>query len=64
MTKKPDTPKKQKTPKPIRVLDERDQVWSSIKDLTVGMTPDQRYQTLKQFVDSILAARKTEGRDK
>ena len=42
MTKKPDTPKKQKTPKTIRVLDERDhQVRSSIKNLTAGMSAEQ-----------------------
>ena len=58
MTKKPDKPKKQKTPKPIRVLDERDQVWSSIKDLTVGMNPDQRYLALKQFVNSLTEQKK------
>jgi hypothetical protein len=58
MTKKPDKPKKQKTPKPIRVLDERDQVWSSIRNLTTGMNPDQRVKFLMDFVDSLPAAKK------
>jgi hypothetical protein len=58
MTKKPDKPKKQKPSKPIRVLDERDQVWSSIKNLTAGMNPDQRVKFLMDFVDSLPAAKK------
>jgi hypothetical protein len=45
--------KKQSSPKPIRVLDEQDQVWSSIKELTVGMTPEERSLALRQFVESL-----------
>ncbi len=42
MTNKPEKPKKQKKPKTIRVLDERDhQVRSSIKNLTAGMSAEQ-----------------------
>lgn len=42
MTNKPVKPKKQKAPKTIRALDERDhKVRSSIKNLTAGMSADQ-----------------------
>jgi hypothetical protein len=58
MTKKPDKPKKQKPSKPIRVLDERDQVWSSIRNLTTGMSAKQRAKFLIEFVESIPAAKK------
>ena len=58
MTKKPDKPKKQKTPKPIRVLDERDQVWSSIDSLTVGLSAQERADKLIKFVESLTQPKK------
>ena len=45
--------KKQSSPKPVRVVDERDQVWSSLKDLTVGLSPQERAEKLDQFVQSL-----------
>ena len=45
--------KKQSSPKPVRVMDERDPVWSSVKDLTVGLDPKERAKALMQFVGSL-----------
>ena len=35
-----------------RVIDERDQMWSSVDNLTVGMTPEERSKKLREFVDN------------
>ncbi len=37
----------------VKVIDERDQVWSSVDNLTAGMTPEERSKKLREFVDSI-----------
>jgi len=46
--------------KSVRVIDERDQVWSSVDNLTVGMTPEERSKKLREFVDSIPKVKKPE----
>ena len=53
--------KSKKTSEPSkspRVLDERDQMWSSVDNLTVGMTPEERSKKLREFVDSIPKVKK------
>ena len=47
--------KKPSSPKPIRVMDEQDQVWSSINNLVVGLSPEERAVKLSAFVDSLPA---------
>jgi hypothetical protein len=37
----------------MRVLDEQDPVWSSLEDLTVGLSPQERYKVLREFVKSL-----------
>ena len=39
--------------KSVRVIDERDQMWSSVENLTAGMTPEERSKKLREFVDSL-----------
>ena len=46
--------------KSVRVIDERDQLWSSVDNLTVGMTPEERSKKLREFVDSIPKVKKPE----
>lgn len=46
--------------KAVRVIDERDQMWSSVKNLTAGMTPEERSKKLREFVDSIPKVKKPE----
>ena len=46
--------------KSLRVIDERDQMWSSVDNLTVGMTPEERSKKLREFVDSIPKVKKSE----
>ncbi len=46
-------PKRQSLPKPVRVVDERDALWSSVEKLAVGLTPDERYEVLKKLDDSL-----------
>ena len=53
--------KKQSSPKQIRVLDEQDQVWSSIKNLTAGMSAEQRSQFLMKLVDSMEKSSPSKG---
>ena len=43
-----------------RVIDERDQVWSYVDNLTAGMTPEERSKKLREFVDSISNFKKPE----
>lgn len=45
--------KKQSAPWQERVIDPRDPLWSSIKELTVGQSPEQASKTLREFVDSL-----------
>ncbi len=48
--------KSKKTAEPSkspRVIDERDQMWSSVDNLTVGMTPEERSKKLREFVGSL-----------
>lgn len=45
--------KKQSSPKPMRVLDEQDPVWSSLEGLTVGLSPQERSKVLRDFVESL-----------
>ena len=44
---------------PVKVIDERDQIWSSIDNLTAGMTPDERYKRLADFSESIPTVNKS-----
>jgi hypothetical protein len=53
----PDT-KKQSLPKKVRVIDGRDQMWSSLKNKTSGMDPQERFQFLDNFVNEVKAMRK------
>ena len=53
MTKKPDKTKKQKMPKPNRVLDERDQERSSIKNLTTGMSAEQSDSSRREEEEAV-----------
>ena len=46
--------------KSVRVIDERDQLWSSVENLTAGMTPEERSKKLREFVDSIPKVKKPE----
>lgn len=46
--------------KSVRVIDERDQMWSSVDNLTAGMTPEKRSKKLREFVDSIPKVKKPE----
>ena len=46
--------------KSVRVIDERDQIWSSMENLTAGMTPEERSKKLREFVDSIPKVKKPE----
>jgi hypothetical protein len=46
-------PKKKSSPKAVRVVDERDAVWSSVENLTVGLTPDERFEVLKKLNESL-----------
>ena len=46
--------------KSVRVIDERDQIWSSVENLTAGMTPEERSKKLREFVDSIPKVKKPE----
>ena len=46
--------------KSVRVIDERDQMWTSIDNLTVGMTPEERSKKLREFVDSLPKVKKPE----
>ena len=46
--------------KSVRVIDERDQLWSSVENLTTGMTPEERSKKLREFVDSIPKVKKPE----
>ena len=46
--------------KSVRVIDERDQMWSSVDNLTVGITPEERSKKLREFVDSIPKVKKPE----
>ena len=46
--------------KSVRVIDERDQIWSSVDNLTAGMTPEERSKKLREFVDSIPKVTKPE----
>ena len=44
----------------VKVIDERDQMWSSVENLTAGMTPEERSKKLREFVDSIPKVKKPE----
>ena len=44
----------------IKVIDERDQMWSSVDNLTAGMTPEERSKKLREFVDSLPKVKKPE----
>ena len=46
--------------KSVRVIDERDQLWSSVENLTAGMTPEERSKKLREFVDSLPKVKKPE----
>ncbi len=46
--------------KSVRVIDERDQAWSSVDNLTAGMTPEERSKKLREFVDSLPKVKKPE----
>ena len=46
--------------KSVRVIEERDQLWSSVDNLTVGMTPEERSKKLRGFVDSLPKVKKPE----
>ena len=46
--------------KPVRVIDDRDQMWSSVENLTAGMTPEERSKKLREFVDSLPKVKKPE----
>lgn len=46
--------------KSVRVIDERDQIWSSVENLTAGMTPEERSKKLREFVDSLPKVKKPE----
>ena len=46
--------------KSVRVIDDRDQMWSSVDNLTVGMTPEERSKKLRDFVGSIPKVKKPE----
>ena len=46
--------------KSVRVIDERDQMWSSLDNLTAGMTPEERSKKLREFVGSLPKVKKPE----
>ena len=46
--------------KSIKVIDDRDQMWSSVDNLTVGMTPEERSKKLREFVGSLSKVKKPE----
>jgi len=46
--------------KSVRVIDERDQMWSYVDNLTAGMTPEERSKKLREFVDSLPKIKKPE----
>jgi hypothetical protein len=46
--------------KSVRVIDERDQMWSSVENLTAGMTPEERSKKLREFVGSLPKFKKPE----
>ena len=46
--------------KSVRVIDERDQMWSSVENLNAGMTPEERSKKLREFVDSLPKVKKPE----
>ncbi len=46
--------------KSVRVIDERDQMWPSVDNLTAGMTPEERSKKLREFVDSLPKVKKPE----
>jgi hypothetical protein len=43
-----------------RVIDERYQMWSSVDNLTVGMTPEERSKKLREFVGSLSKVKQSE----
>ena len=43
-----------------KIIDERDQMWTSIDNLTVGMTPEERSKKLREFVGSLPKVKKPE----
>ncbi len=46
--------------KSVKVIDERDQLWSSVDNLTAGMTPEERSKKLREFVGSLPKDKKPE----
>ncbi len=44
--------------KSVRVIDERDQMWSSVDNLTAGMTPEERTKKLREFLGSLPKVKK------
>ena len=46
--------------KSVRVIDERDEMRSSVENLTAGMTPEERSKKLREFVDSLPKVKKPE----
>lgn len=52
--------KKQSLPKKVRVIDERDQMWSSLNNLTAGMDPHERFRFLDNFVNEVKASSRKE----
>jgi hypothetical protein len=40
-------------PSDARVIDEKDPMWSSLDNLTVGMTPHERAQYLMDLVETL-----------
>ena len=46
--------------KTVRVIDERYQMWLSLDNLTLGMSPEERSKKLREFVDSLPKVKKPE----
>ena len=46
--------------KSIKVIGERDQLWSSVDNLTVGMTPEERSKKLREFMGTLPKVKKPE----
>lgn len=46
--------------KSVRVINDRDQMWSSVNKLTAGITPEERSIKLREFVDSLPKVKKPE----
>ncbi len=46
--------------KSVRVIDERDQLWSSVDNLMAGMTPEESSKKLREFVGSLPKDKKSE----